>query len=368
MPQLNYRNGPATSLSAGVDAFSTTIEVDQASGFPTQRPYRIIVDKDTVLEEIMLVTNVVGTTLTVTRGDDNSTASAHAAGAVVVHGVTAGDHQEANDHVYATGNVHGANGTLVDTGSEQTITGRKVFQDLETSGGNVVDVGSEQAITGKKVFTDLETVAGGDVVAVGGSQTITGTKTHTAPTILSGASATVQSATNGADGQPRTKLTGDGLGRAQEVVVGHYARKTANEALVASTTAQPDEDLSFPVQANAKYQVRLCLFWQANNLNDAKVGWDLPSGSFNMVKSAPATNIASGTSGGNGDWGAARGAVGAMVNVGVTDGSIEIGVELTALLEIGATGGTATVQWAQVAAGSTLTLMAGSWLHAVRVA
>jgi len=364
-----YRNGQATALTAPVDGVSTSIEVDQASSFPTQFPYTLIIDPNGVLEEVVDVTTAVGTTLTVVRGADNTTASAHSAGVTVFHGVSARDHEEANSHANATSNVHGVSGGFVGTAGDQSIAGAKSFTGAVTVGGSaVVTVGAEQTITGRKVFSDLETSAGGDVMALGGSQTVTGTKTHTAPTVLSGASATVQSATNGADGQPRTKLSGDGLGRAQEVVVGHFVRKTANESVVASTTLQSDNDLLFPVLANAKYEVRLCLFWEANNTNDAKVGWDLPSGTFNMLKSAPSTNIAGGTSSGNGDWAGLLGADASTLNIGLPDASIGIGTELTCLLEVGATGGTATVRWAQVTAGSTLTLMNGSWLRAVRVA
>jgi len=148
-----------------------------------------------------------------------------------------------------------------------------------------------------------------------------------------------------------------------------FVRKAANESVVASTTVQNDDHLLFPVAANAKYIVSVCLFLQANNLNDAKFGWSLPaSASFSMLKNTPTTAIAAGTTAADGDWAALVGAGASTLNVGVTDGSITIGVELRALIETAGTAGTATLQWAQVVSGSTLTLLAGSWLRAERVA
>jgi hypothetical protein len=48
------------------------------------------------------VTNVAGTTLTVTRGVDGTTAVSHSAGAVFRHGVSGRDFDEANSHVNDT--------------------------------------------------------------------------------------------------------------------------------------------------------------------------------------------------------------------------------------------------------------------------
>lgn len=175
-----YRNGQATALTAPVDSVSTSIDVDQASSFPTQFPYTLIVDPDGVLEEVVEVTAAVGTTLTVSRGVDGSTASAHSAGVTVYHGVSARDHQESNAHNNATSNVHGVTGGLVGTAGNQSIAGDKSFTGAVTVGGSpVMTLGAEQTVTGRKIFSDLETSAGGDVMALGGTQTVTGNKTYT---------------------------------------------------------------------------------------------------------------------------------------------------------------------------------------------
>jgi hypothetical protein len=65
-------------------------------------PWTAIIDKDTASEEVVTVTNVSGTTLTVTRGVDGTSAVSHNAGAAFNHGVSARDFDEANAHVNDT--------------------------------------------------------------------------------------------------------------------------------------------------------------------------------------------------------------------------------------------------------------------------
>jgi hypothetical protein len=175
-----YRNGAATSLAVPVDNISTTITVASITGFPVQFPYTLILDPDTVLEEVVDAVSAIGSTITIVRGVDSTTSSAHSAGAVVYHGVSARDHAEANTHVNGTSNVHGSTGALVDTGSDQTVSGNKTFTGtLQTAGGPVVAIGGTQTVTGAKTFTGGLSTAGGVVVVVGGAQTVTGAKTFT---------------------------------------------------------------------------------------------------------------------------------------------------------------------------------------------
>lgn len=176
-----YRNGPARSLSFPITLpTDTSMTIDSAAGFPTQFPYTLIVDPDTAFEEVVDVTAAVGNVLTMTRGVDSTTASAHAAGAVVYHGVSARDPREANAHVNQTTGAHGTTGSLVDTDSIQTIVGQKTFTNLKTPAGDVVTIGGTQTITGDKTFSTVpHTAANGDVATLGGTQAFTGTKTFT---------------------------------------------------------------------------------------------------------------------------------------------------------------------------------------------
>lgn len=92
----------ATTLSASANNSTTSITVTALSGFPVSTPWTAIIDPDTASEEVVTVTNVAGTTLTVTRGVDGTSAVSHNSGAVFRHGVSARDFDEANSHVNDT--------------------------------------------------------------------------------------------------------------------------------------------------------------------------------------------------------------------------------------------------------------------------
>lgn len=72
MAVFQYANNPQTTLSGAVTVGATSLNVASAADFPTQGKFTIIVDS-----EIMLVTGVSGTTWTVTRGHDGTSAAAH---------------------------------------------------------------------------------------------------------------------------------------------------------------------------------------------------------------------------------------------------------------------------------------------------
>ena len=88
-----------TTLAAPVNDTAVTLSVVAVSGWPASYPYTLIVDQDTVNEEVVSVTGRTGTTLTVTRGVDGTSAVAHDAGAAVQHGVSARDFDEPNNFI-----------------------------------------------------------------------------------------------------------------------------------------------------------------------------------------------------------------------------------------------------------------------------
>ncbi len=103
MPRRYYSStAVATTLSASANNSTTSITVTALSGFPVSTPWTAILDADTASEEVVTVTGVSGTTLTVTRGVDGTSAVSHNSGAVFRHGVSARDFDEANDHVNDT--------------------------------------------------------------------------------------------------------------------------------------------------------------------------------------------------------------------------------------------------------------------------
>lgn len=78
-----YRNNPSTTLSGSVTAGATSISVSSATPFPSRGKFTVIVDS-----EIMLVTGVTGTTWTVERGHEATTAASHNNNATVTQILT----------------------------------------------------------------------------------------------------------------------------------------------------------------------------------------------------------------------------------------------------------------------------------------
>lgn len=103
-----------TTLSnpGGISSGATEITPVTTTGFPSQYPYTLRIEPDTANEELVTVTGPKGGspgTLLVTRGSDGTTAKTHAAGSVIVHGVSARDFQEPQNHManVTPGGVHG---------------------------------------------------------------------------------------------------------------------------------------------------------------------------------------------------------------------------------------------------------------------
>src|SRR3954465_7186198 len=103
-----YSNVAALSTISSVGGISTgatEVALSTTTGFPAQYPYTLRLDPDTASEELVTVTGpkigVPGTVL-ITRAADGTTAKSHSQGAPVVHGVSARDFQEPQDHIVAT--------------------------------------------------------------------------------------------------------------------------------------------------------------------------------------------------------------------------------------------------------------------------
>ena len=139
MATRNFSSSAAqTSLSAGISSANTSIQVASTTGFPAA-PFILALDAGASAQELVLVTNVAGTTLTVTRGYDSTVATTHDAGATVVHSHGAIDFREANTHVNATTNVHGITGSAVGTTDTQTLTNKTL--DAPVATGSLTGLG-----------------------------------------------------------------------------------------------------------------------------------------------------------------------------------------------------------------------------------
>lgn len=96
-----------TTLVGGISAVNTTMQVGSVAGLPIQYPYTMAVDYEGLSEELVSVTNAAGTTLTITRAIDGTSASTHNSGARVRHVSSAQDFRESREHEEADTNVHG---------------------------------------------------------------------------------------------------------------------------------------------------------------------------------------------------------------------------------------------------------------------
>lgn len=119
-----YANAPATTLAAACSSSATLVTVDSTAGLPIQYPFTLILDRGQSTEEAVSVTNVSGTSLTVARGIDGTTAFAHTIGATVEHGITAQDVREPNTHINADSGVHGVVGNVVGDSDTQALTNK----------------------------------------------------------------------------------------------------------------------------------------------------------------------------------------------------------------------------------------------------
>jgi hypothetical protein len=133
----NYKSTvTARTLSAAVTSTTAaSIFLTDTAALPTY-PFTLVLDPDTTSEEIVTVTGAGGGAgeLVVTRAQDGTTGKTHAVvTGAVRHMITARDLQEPQNHIDATGDVHGlatagpgstTGGSVVGTSASQTLTNK----------------------------------------------------------------------------------------------------------------------------------------------------------------------------------------------------------------------------------------------------
>jgi hypothetical protein len=194
-----------TTLSAAATSSATTIQVTATTGFPAVE-FILALDYGTAQQELVKVTNVAGTTLTVVRGFDSTTAQAHSLGAAVRHVHSADDFRLSRTHEAASSGVHGATGALVGTTDAQALTNKDLTSgtntfpaslatDAELSAhtgataahgatGAVVGTTNTQALTNKDLTSGTNTFPT-SLATLTGAQTLTN-KTITSAIFLAG--------------------------------------------------------------------------------------------------------------------------------------------------------------------------------------
>ena len=133
------------SISASSQGASGTIIVGSVAGFPSAVPYTLVLDPDTAREEVVTVTATSGTTLTVTRGQDNTQAVAHSAGISVRHAVSARDFKEEKTHAAARG--YDSDQVILDAVGQTHVHG------IVTGEGDVVGTAKTQTLTNKTLVS-----------------------------------------------------------------------------------------------------------------------------------------------------------------------------------------------------------------------
>lgn len=201
MPILrNYSSiAQPTTLSGSISAGATSINVGATTGFPST-PFTLALDYGAATEELVDVTAVAGTTLTVTRGVDGTSAQSHSLGANVRHVISARDLADYQAHQAATAAVHGVTGTLVGTSDAQTLGNKTLTSPIINAG----------ALSG--TFTGAPTLSGAP--SFSGNPSFTGSVTFNGPAAPSFQRATAANTALKAmvtgDAQDRFQVAADG--------------------------------------------------------------------------------------------------------------------------------------------------------------
>lgn len=127
-------NVPQTTLTSLINPTAPSMSVFSSSGWPSV-PFTAVLDIGTASQEPVDVTNVVGTTWTITRAIDGTLGFQHGVGATVTHGDIGRDFREARSHIDASStpdatgkNVHGlaTSSSVVGTTDVQTLTNKSL--------------------------------------------------------------------------------------------------------------------------------------------------------------------------------------------------------------------------------------------------
>ena len=167
MTRYYSANAVDNTLAASITSGSGSMVLSTSPiGYPPNYPFTLAIDYNTATEELVQVTAISGTTVTISRANAGlgpntvGTAAAHGVGAVVRHVITAQDLTDAQNH-YATALTAGAHGV---TGALATFLG-------SPSSANFASYLTDETGSGPAVFATGPTISGPTI----SSPVITGT-------------------------------------------------------------------------------------------------------------------------------------------------------------------------------------------------
>lgn len=152
-----------------------------------------------------------------------------------------------------------------------------------------------------------------------------------------------------------------------------FAYKTADETVTSSVTPQNDDHLTLALAANATYlmNMNLMVVNAGDFTGDILARLAYPTGTTAHVTGIGAhnTGLTSGSQS-TGEWIARQGQTGtASTSTPYGVGTSAVGIKIEALILVGSTAGSLTLQWAQNTSESNgTTVKAGSWMKLERVA
>ena len=121
------------TLASAITSSSTSAILNVSPvGYPSSFPFVLAFDYNTSTEELILVTAISGTTLTISRGFNGTSPQSHAVGAVIRHVITAQDLTDAQNHYAATTAVHGVTGNVVGDSDTQTLINKTIDYNSNT--------------------------------------------------------------------------------------------------------------------------------------------------------------------------------------------------------------------------------------------
>ena len=170
MARREYKGAAVqTTLVAGITSSATSLSLAAYTGWPTGS-FTMILDPGLAGEEKLLCTSQISGTVTITtRGYDDTTASAHTAGAVCYPAPMAKDFDEANAHIAETTTAHGLTlANLVKTTDTGVVTSTMILDgtianaDVSASAGIAY---SKLNLTGGVVSADIanDTIMNADI-------------------------------------------------------------------------------------------------------------------------------------------------------------------------------------------------------------